>query len=146
MGPWKTAWKACKGLLWFFQHPARVIKWEGIYYGRVLSSIVIHYSRLSLPLAWKTLSNGILTIRDMSQLLDWTNYQLRWSWSTWSTHGELLLNCGTAIWTRGMLLQRKTAAMCFVPDFFPSLFNVPRLYVTFSIKWNFPPVVFEVHF
>ena len=83
LGLWETAWKTCKGLLWFFQHSARVIKWEGIWCGRVLSSIVIHYSRLSLPLAWKTLSNGILTIRDMNQLLDWTNYQLKWSWSTW---------------------------------------------------------------
>ena len=146
LGLWETAWKTCKGLLWFFQHPALVIKWEGIWWGRVLSSIVIHYSRLSLPLAWKTLSNGILTIRDMSQLLDWTNYQLTWSWSTWSTHGELLLNCGTAIWTRGMLLQHKTAAMCFVLHFFSFLFKVPRLYVAFSLNLNFPPVVFEVPF
>ena len=108
-------------------------EYNAVHYFPVFS-FVIHYSRLSLPLAWKTLSNGILTIRDMSQLLDWTNYQLTWNWSTWSTHGELLLNCGTAIWTRGMLLQRKTAAMCFVLHCFSSLFKVSRLYVAFSLS------------
>lgn len=68
-------------------------------------------------LASVNISSGILTTKNMNQSLDWTNYHLRCSWSTWSMRGKLLLSCGIVTMKRGILLAHKSVNLIFRPCF-----------------------------
>ena len=64
-------------------------------------------------LASVNISSGILTTKNINQSLDWTNYHLRCSWSTWSMRGKLLLSCGIVTMKRGILLAHKSVIPVF---------------------------------
>lgn len=113
-------------------------------YTCILSRDSIFLQLLYSSPAWVNISSGILTTKNMNQLLAWMSYHLWCSWGTWSMRGVPLLNCGIVTLKRGMLHPHETAALIFPPFFRVQRSGIPlMLNLNLNLNLNFKKIYFE---